>query len=95
MVEVGFTVVEPDNVLVEKEPGVMAIEVAFETFQLRVDVPAEATIVEDAEKEEMEGRPTAFSELIAQKVDGVDWFQYSVAIQFGLSVTFATLTSVS
>ena len=55
MVEVGFTVVDPDKVLIEKEPGVMAIELAFETFQLRVDVPAEATIDEEAEKEEMDG----------------------------------------
>ena len=43
------------RVEVEKLPGVMASEVAFVTFQLRVDVPAEATTVGLAEKEEMVG----------------------------------------
>lgn len=55
IVEVGFTAVEPMSVLVEKEPGVMATEEAFATDQLKVDVPAEATILEEAVKEDMPG----------------------------------------
>ena len=55
VVEVGLTVVEPMSVDVENEPGVMATDDAFVIFQLKVDVPAEATRVEEAEKEEMTG----------------------------------------
>ena len=55
VVEVGFTVVDPMRVEVEKEPGVIARDVALVTFQDSVDVPAEATIVGDAVKEEMVG----------------------------------------
>jgi hypothetical protein len=55
VVEVGFTVVDPMRVDVEKEPGVIARDVALVTFQDSVDVPAEATIVGDAVKEEMTG----------------------------------------
>jgi hypothetical protein len=50
VVEVGFTVVDPMRVEVEKVPGVMATEPALLTFQERVDVPAEATTPGDAEK---------------------------------------------
>ena len=55
VVEVGFTVVDPMRVLVLKLPGVMATLLAFVTFQERVLVPAEATTVGEAEKEEMVG----------------------------------------
>ena len=55
VVEVGFTVVDPTRVEVEKVPGVMAREVAFATFQESVLVPADATMEEEAVKEEMEG----------------------------------------
>ena len=48
---VGFTLVDPIRVDVEKEPGVIVTELAFVTFQERVDVPAEATTKGDAEKE--------------------------------------------
>ena len=54
-VEVGFTVIEPTRVEVEKEPGVITTELAFETFQVRVEVPRDATIVGEAVKEEMDG----------------------------------------
>ena len=54
-VEVGFTVIEPTRVEVEKEPGVITTELAFETFQVRVEVPRDATIVGEAVKEEMPG----------------------------------------
>jgi hypothetical protein len=50
MVEVGFTVVDPMRVEVLKEPGVMATELAFVTLKERVEVPAEATIDEEAVK---------------------------------------------
>ena len=55
VVEVGFTVVDPMSVEVEKPPGVMATELALETFQLKVDVPAERTSEGEGEKEEMVG----------------------------------------
>ena len=55
VVEVGLTVVEPIKVDVENAPGVIATDDAFAIFQLNVDVPAETTIVGDAEKEETEG----------------------------------------
>ena len=51
VVDVGFTIVDPMRVDVEKLPGVMVSDVALPTFQESVDVPAEATIVGDAEKE--------------------------------------------
>jgi hypothetical protein len=57
VVEVGFTVVDPTRVLVEKPPsGDMATELAFVMFQESVEVPAEATMPGEAAKEEMEGR---------------------------------------
>jgi hypothetical protein len=55
IVDVGFTVVEPMRVLVLNDPGVIATEDAFVMFQLSVLVPAEATIEEEAVKEEMAG----------------------------------------
>jgi hypothetical protein len=55
VVEVGFTLVDPTRVEVEKLPGVIASEVALPTFQESVDVPAEATIVGEAVKEVMVG----------------------------------------
>jgi len=55
VVLVGFTFVDPMRVLVLKLPGVIATEEAFVIFQERTLVPAEATTVGDAEKEEMEG----------------------------------------
>ena len=51
VVEVGFTIVEPESVLVEKLPGVIERDVAFATFQESVDDPDGATSVGDAEKE--------------------------------------------
>jgi hypothetical protein len=56
VVEVGFTVVEPIKVEVEKLPGVIATELAFVTFQESVEVPADTTTPGDALKDEMEGR---------------------------------------
>jgi hypothetical protein len=56
IVDVGFTVVDAMSVLVLKEPGVMATELAFVMFQESVLVPAEATIDEEAVKEKMSGR---------------------------------------
>ena len=56
VVLVGFTFVDPMRVLVLKLPGVIATEEAFVIFQERALVPAEATTVGDAEKEEMVGR---------------------------------------
>jgi hypothetical protein len=56
VVLVWFTVVDPMRIDVEKLPGVIAIEEAFVIFQESVLVPAKATIVGDAEKEEMEGK---------------------------------------
>jgi hypothetical protein len=55
VVEVGFTVTEPIRVLVLTLPGVIATDDALVMFQERVLVPAEATTVGDAEKEEMVG----------------------------------------
>jgi hypothetical protein len=56
MVDVGFTVVEPIDVLVLNDPGVMAMFVTVPVaFQERVEVPAEATTLEDAVKKEMVG----------------------------------------
>ena len=52
VVEVGFTIVDPMRVDVEKLlSGEMATELAFEIFQLKVEVPALATIEGEAEKE--------------------------------------------
>ena len=51
VVDVGCTVVEPTSVLVLKFPGVIATDDAFDTFQESVDVPAEATMEDDAVKE--------------------------------------------
>jgi hypothetical protein len=68
IVDVGFTVKELTRVEVENDPGVIATEDAFVMFQLSVLVPAEATIEEEAVKEEMAGReppPTAVSFPIA------------------------------
>jgi len=53
--EVGFTIMEPTRVLVEKLPGVIATDEALFTLQKMVLVPATATIVGDAEKEETIG----------------------------------------
>jgi hypothetical protein len=55
VVEVGFTAVDPMRVEVEKLPGVMATELAFVMFQLKVEVPAEATTPGETVKEEMMG----------------------------------------
>ena len=51
----GFTVVDPMRVEVEKLPGVMATDEALLTFQESVLVPAEATTPGEALKEEMVG----------------------------------------
>ena len=56
VVDVGFITVDPMRVLVLKLPGVMATDDAFVMFQLKVEVPAEATTVGDAEKEEIDGK---------------------------------------
>ena len=56
VVDVGCTVVEPTSVLVLKFPGVIATDDAFDTFQESVDVPAEATMEDDAVKEVTVGR---------------------------------------
>ena len=55
----GCTVLDPISVEVENDPGVMATDDALLIFQERVLVPAEATTVGEAEKEEMEGRADA------------------------------------
>jgi hypothetical protein len=55
VVEVGFTVVDPMRVEVEKLPGVMATDEALLMFQERVLVAPEDTMLGDALKEEMEG----------------------------------------
>lgn len=68
VVDVGFTVIDPISVDVENEPGVMATEVAFVTFQLKVDVPTEATIVGDAEKELIVNGFSAFTVVDAVEV---------------------------
>ena len=60
MVDVGFTVREPIAVEVENDPGVIATDEAFVTFQLKVLVPAEATIAGDEEKEAMDGSAAEF-----------------------------------
>jgi hypothetical protein len=61
IVDVGFTVVDPMSVLVLKEPGVIATELAFVIFQLKVEVPAEATMVPEAVKEEIVGEFSKFT----------------------------------
>lgn len=68
VVLVGFTFVDPMRVLVLKLPGVMATEEAFVIFQESALVPAEATTVGDAEKEEMEGRFPTFTVVLAVEV---------------------------
>ena len=56
IVEVGFTAVDPTAVDVENDPGVIAMEVMVPVaFQESVLVPAEATTLEEAAKEEMVG----------------------------------------
>jgi hypothetical protein len=56
VVDVGFTVTEPEAVEVENEPGVMAIELAFVTFQERVDDAPDAAVEDgDAVKDEIFG----------------------------------------
>ena len=55
MVEVGFTVVDPIKVDVENPPGVIATDDALLMFHERVEVPADATMVGDAENEEIVG----------------------------------------
>lgn len=55
----GLTVVEPTRVLVENDPGVMAIDDAFATFhESTVEEPA-AISEGDALKDEMVGAPGA------------------------------------
>jgi hypothetical protein len=68
VVLVGFTFVDPMRVLVLKLPGVIATEEAFVIFQESALVPAEATTVGDAEKEEMEGRFPTFTVVLAVEV---------------------------
>jgi hypothetical protein len=55
VVEVGFTVVDPMRVEVEKLPGVIATEEAFVMFQESVLVPAETTTPGEAEKAVIDG----------------------------------------
>ena len=55
IVDVGFTVVDPIKVDVENPPGVIATEDALLMFHERVDVPADATMVGDAENDAMDG----------------------------------------
>jgi hypothetical protein len=89
VVDVGFTVKDPIRVLVEKLPGVMTTEEAFVMFQLKVLVPAEATIEGDAEKEEMAGTPFVCAPPSVSNVPGADPLLYSVAIQSGERATLA------
>jgi hypothetical protein len=57
VVEVGLTVAEPMRVeVLESAPLSMTTEEAFVMFQLRVEVPAERTKEEEAEKEETDGK---------------------------------------
>jgi hypothetical protein len=55
VVEVGLTVIDPTSVEVESDPGVIVMEFALVIFHESVLVPAGATIVGDALKEEMTG----------------------------------------
>jgi hypothetical protein len=55
VVDVGSTYLDPASVEVEKLPGEIATDEAFETFHASVDVPAEATIEGEAVKETIEG----------------------------------------
>ena len=90
IVEVGFTVKEPTSVEVENEPGEMATEEAFVIFQLRVEVPAEATMDEEAEKEEMEGGDPPTAGLKVAPTTMVGWFTlFTMSIVVLESVEFA------
>jgi hypothetical protein len=93
VVEVGFTDVDPMRVLVLKPPGVIATDEAFVIFHESVDVPAEATSVGDAEKEEMEGIPFDCSLPNVSNVPGFASLLYSVAIQSEDRETFEMRTS--
>jgi len=65
IVEVGFTVVDPTAVEVLKEPGVIAMFVIVPVaFQLKVEVPAEATTDEEAVKDEMVGSAPASASIV-------------------------------
>lgn len=55
VVEVGLTVVEALRVLVENEPGVIAMEEALETFQESTEEEPERISAGDALKEVMSG----------------------------------------
>jgi|ERR1017187_1702189 hypothetical protein len=57
IVEAGFTAKRPMSVLVLKFPGVIATDDAFVTLKESVLDPAEATMLDEAVKEEMEGGP--------------------------------------
>jgi hypothetical protein len=59
-VTAGFTVVEPERVVVVNVPGVMAIDVAFVTVQESVDAPFGATRVGLAVKDEIVGTAEDF-----------------------------------
>jgi hypothetical protein len=65
VVDVGFTIKEPDWDEVEKVPGVMMVVEAFDTLKESVDEPPESTSEGDAEKEEIEGGlPDALNAMI-------------------------------
>lgn len=55
VVDVGFTVSNPMRVDVERLPGVMATDDAFETAQLKVEVPFVTMALGEAIKEETVG----------------------------------------
>jgi hypothetical protein len=55
VVEVGLTVVDPVRVEVEKAPGVIATELAFEMFQERIEEEPESISTGDAVNEDTIG----------------------------------------
>jgi len=69
-VEVGLTSVDAMRVLVLNEVGAIATELAFVTFQERVEVPAEPTMVPEAEKEMMDGTELAGLNVAIDAVHG-------------------------
>jgi hypothetical protein len=83
VVDVGFTANDPMRVLVLKPPGVIATDEALVIFHESVDVPAEATSVGDAEKEEIPGKVLNCLDPTATNVLGFASLLYSVAIQSG------------
>jgi hypothetical protein len=88
VVDVGFTVIDPMRVDVEKLPGVMATDEAFVIFHESVDAPAETTTAGDAENIEIPGKSLVCAAPAVSKVPRFASLLYSVAIQSGERATF-------